>query len=337
MGTAAGGIRIVPAEHDHLAAAAELLAARQRRAVAVEPLLPAEFTEPAGARRVLDAAWAADARGAVALRGEDLVGVMLGTIGVDPVRGRVAWSRYGWHAIAEDLPDGGELYRDLYAAVSPAWVDGGHFEHLVVVPAADGAALAAFAALGFGHQQAHAVRETTADGSPVERPAGVEIRRAGPGDLDLVLTLAEVISRHQAGSPTYQPSLPEWRQSLADGYRETLELPEATTILALRDGRAVGLALLHAEAPDDTDALRPTADIYLEIAVTRPEERGAGIGLALTAEALRTAHELGARVCATDWRTSNLLSSRFWPRRGFRLVALRLARSVDPRIAWARA
>jgi hypothetical protein len=180
MGTAAGGIRIVPAEHDHLAAAAELLAARQRRAVAVEPLLPAEFTEPAGARRVLDAAWAADARGAVALRGEDLVGVMLGTIGVDPVRGRVAWSRYGWHAIAEDLPDGGELYRDLYAAVSPAWVDGGHFEHLVVVPAADGAALAAFAALGFGHQQAHAVRETDADDAPVERPAGVEIRRAGP-------------------------------------------------------------------------------------------------------------------------------------------------------------
>jgi hypothetical protein len=30
----------------------------------------------------------------------------------------------------------------------------------------------------------------------------------------------------------------------------------------------------------------------------------------------------------TDWRVTNLLASRFWPRRGFRASVLRLYRSI---------
>jgi hypothetical protein len=30
----------------------------------------------------------------------------------------------------------------------------------------------------------------------------------------------------------------------------------------------------------------------------------------------------------TDWRVTNLLASRFWPRRGFRTTFLRLYRSI---------
>jgi hypothetical protein len=37
----------------------------------------------------------------------------------------------------------------------------------------------------------------------------------------------------------------------------------------------------------------------------------------------------------TDWRSTNLLSSRFWPRQGFRPAAYRLVRRVDERITWA--
>jgi hypothetical protein len=35
------------------------------------------------------------------------------------------------------------------------------------------------------------------------------------------------------------------------------------------------------------------------------------------------------------WRSTNLLTARFWPRQGFRPVAYRLVRRVDQRIAWA--
>jgi hypothetical protein len=37
----------------------------------------------------------------------------------------------------------------------------------------------------------------------------------------------------------------------------------------------------------------------------------------------------------TDWRVTNLLSSRFWPRQGFRPVVYRLTRRIDARVAWA--
>jgi hypothetical protein len=50
---------------------------------------------------------------------------------------------------------------------------------------------------------------------------------------------------------------------------------------------------------------------------------------------LAQAARAGFRYCETDWRSANLLASRFWPRQGFRPVAYRLARRIDPRIAWA--
>ena len=62
--------------------------------------------------------------------------------------------------------------------------------------------------------------------------------------------------------------------------------------------------------------------------VTLPEVRGSGVGLALSAAALNWANERGYRSMTTDFRSVNLLSSRFWPKRGFRAQYLRLYRSV---------
>ena len=36
----------------------------------------------------------------------------------------------------------------------------------------------------------------------------------------------------------------------------------------------------------------------------------------------------GYETMVTDWRVTNLLASRFWPRRGFRASVLRLHRSI---------
>ena len=40
------------------------------------------------------------------------------------------------------------------------------------------------------------------------------------------------------------------------------------------------------------------------------------------------ARERGHEVMVTDWRVTNLLSSRFWPARGFRETFLRLYRHI---------
>lgn len=99
------------------------------------------------------------------------------------------------------------------------------------------------------------------------------------------------------------------------------DTPEAAALLAAR-----GRELLHL----------PTPYLYLSVAGTLPGFRGRGIGIALTQHALSAARADGWHVCETDWRSTNLLSSRFWPRRGFRPYLYRLSRLIDPRIAWAR-
>jgi ribosomal protein S18 acetylase RimI-like enzyme len=59
-----------------------------------------------------------------------------------------------------------------------------------------------------------------------------------------------------------------------------------------------------------------------------PEARGSGIGVALTEAVLARAREEGYACMITDWRVTNLLASRFWPRRGFRPMFFRLYRSI---------
>ena len=68
---------------------------------------------------------------------------------------------------------------------------------------------------------------------------------------------------------------------------------------------------------------------------TKEWARGRGIATALLRRGLAHARAAGYCHCLTDWRSPNLLASRFWPWRGFQPVAYRLARRVDPRIAWA--
>jgi GNAT superfamily N-acetyltransferase len=66
----------------------------------------------------------------------------------------------------------------------------------------------------------------------------------------------------------------------------------------------------------------------LSWAATRPDVRGSGAGLALMEATFAWAREHGYETMVTDWRVTNLLSSRFWPRRGFRETFLRLYRSI---------
>jgi GNAT superfamily N-acetyltransferase len=96
--------------------------------------------------------------------------------------------------------------------------------------------------------------------------------------------------------------------------------------VAEQDGRIVGHVLLYARPEGDLRV--PAANVDLAHAATLDDVRGTGVGLALTAFALDWARDHGFRSLTTDWRSVNLLSSRFWPRRGFRPQYLRLYRAV---------
>ena len=70
--------------------------------------------------------------------------------------------------------------------------------------------------------------------------------------------------------------------------------------------------------------IRPTS----RGAAVFPHARGLGAGRALGEAVITWAAQAGYDCVATDWRVTNLLSSRTWPRLGFAASFLRLHRLV---------
>ncbi len=87
-------------------------------------------------------------------------------------------------------------------------------------------------------------------------------------------------------------------------------------------GCSVELSSLH------TGITRPDSAAHLGFAAVLEDARGSGVGSALGATVLDWAHEAGYGVITTDWRATNLLSSRTWPKLGFRPTFYRLFRAV---------
>ena len=111
---------------------------------------------------------------------------------------------------------------------------------------------------------------------------------------------------------------------------EDLAKDEIGDLVAEQDGRIVGaFQIVPAELSSVHAGLaRPEGAALLSWAATRPDVRGSGTGVALTEAGFAWARERGYETMVTDWRVTNLLSSRFWPRRGFRESFLRLYRRI---------
>ncbi len=315
-------LEIRPFSDEFVPAAAELLAARHRSQRAAEPLLSARYEEPAAAADLVSELAAADgASGAVALRGERVVGYLVGAPRSEELWGANVWVDHAGHAVEEP-----EDLRDLYAAAAHVWVDEhGRPRHYPRVPATDAALLDAWYRLGFGQQHAYGIRAVP----DTEWPG--DVRLGTPDDVEAILDLDPLLTDHQQGSPVFLRG--GERQSRAELRAEVLEdlANEGVADLVVeRDGRIVGL--FHVVPVELSSAhagvARPDGAALLSWAATDPAVRGSGAGLALTQAAFAWARERGHETMVVDWRVTNLLASRFWPRRGFRTTFLRLYRHI---------
>jgi GNAT superfamily N-acetyltransferase len=313
------GIEIEPLEDGHLDAAAALLANRHARHRQAEPLLPEVSDFRAQLERDLDHELAG---GVVALRGDDLVAYVIGRVEDDSLLGdrRAIVDFAGCAATAGQ----GEVIRDLYSALAARWVAAGATRHLALIPASDEALMDPWLRLAFGVQFVWAVRQTEAM-KPVK--AGVKIRPGTPDDLELVAKLDRNLHEYQAGPPSFSgvpiASDEEFRVDWSDLWDDA---DTYTHFVAERNGLPVGHLVLYRRPTGDLRV--PDHNIDLSHAVTLPAARRSGVSLALTGHALTWAHENGFRSMTIDWRSVNLLSSRFWPRRGFRPTYYRLYRAL---------
>ena len=318
------GLALEPFADEHVEAAAALLAERHARHREAEPLLPAGYAHVDAARGAVEEAWSADgASGAVALRDGSLVGYLLGA-----PRPTTQWGPNVWVETAGHAAEDPELVRDLYAAAAGAWVEAGATRHWALVPASDTALVDAWFRLSFGQQHALGIREVPT--APTAVPERVSVRRAGPGDVDVVIEL-DILAEHQAGPPTFSDwNPPQNAAELRAEVEEELADERAVIVLAELEGRPVGIATA---APVEYSGMhqglaRPEKACILGYAATLPEVRGSGAGLAVTEGVYAWARERGYPTIVVDWRVTNLLSSRFWPGRGFRTTFLRLYRSI---------
>jgi GNAT superfamily N-acetyltransferase len=282
--------------------ATALLAERFAQQRAAEPLLP--DVDDFG-RHLPEA-------GQVATRGGDAVAYLAGA--VDEEAGIARWLFAG-HAAREP-----EALRDLFAAQADEF---GVSRFMVTVPATDPGLVDAWFRLAFGCQAVWAVRQ-------VEPASAIDfggvIRPATADDTEALADFEELLQQHQTRTPSFSDFAPPDRDQIRKEIAEIWDDNMYTPFVAERDGLVIGTLGLYRRPEGDLRV--PASSIDLAFAATRDDARGSGAGLALTAFAFDWAHEHGFHSMTVDWRSVILLSSRFWPNRGFRPQYLRLYRAV---------
>ena len=263
--------------------------------------------------------------GAVALRDGKLVGFLLGTRRDDRTWGANVWIEAAGYATAEP-----EIVRDLYSIASQRWVDEGRTRHYALVPALDDQTGAWFR-LSFGAQQAHGITAVEARAWPPDT------RHADRDDLEAMIALAPLVSDHHEVAPVFSGIA--WDEEPDELYAvlaAEIANDQVGELVYERDGQIVAgfeLAPVEQVVGRTTDWRSPIAPRASPGQRADRMSAARAQALALMEAALAWEREQGYTTMVTDWRETNLSSSRFWPARGFRRSFLRLPRSIP----WLRA
>jgi GNAT superfamily N-acetyltransferase len=317
-------IVVRPFEAADLPAAGRLLAERHARHRLTHPLLPADYEDAKLALVEVTAVWETEcASGSVAVDGSEVTGYLLGAPKPSAVWGPNIWIEAAGHAVRDP-----ETIRDLYGAAATQWVAESRTAHYVLVPS-DAELVDAWFRLSFGSQHAHAIRSVPT--SPLSSHPGLTVRRAERGDIGVLAELDLALPRHQALSPVFSAAgVPTVEEALAD-WEESFDDKDYATFVAECDGKVIGAAIgLSLEKSSAHSGLsRPDNAGFLGFAAVLPESRGHGAGRALGETVLQWSADTGYDSVVTDWRVTNLLSSRTWPKLGFEQTFHRLHRLIS--------
>src|SRR5580704_6761949 len=299
------GAHVRPFQAGDVPVAGALLAARHRAHRLSCPLLSPSYENDQAAAAQVGAAFALPgASGAVAVQGDDVAGFVLGAPKDSPVWGANVW------------------------VDAARWAQESRSAHYVLVPASDADLLRAWYRLGFGQQQAHAVRPLSAE--PPAATRKIVVRRAQRGDLPALARLEVELPRQHGLAPVFSANpVPSYEECLA-GWEEDFDDPAYTTFVAELEGTVVGSSIgcPLGTAGGHPPLTRPDNAGFLAFAAVFPHARGFGAGRALGEAVIAWAAQAGYDCVVTDWRVTNLLSSRTWPRLGFKESFLRLHRVI---------
>ena len=328
-------IEFLPFTKEMIPDAGRLLAQRHGCNRESLPLLPVRFKQDDVAITAVETLWQEkQTKGFAAYREGKMIAYLFGLTTTNP------WGRAGYVYLPGYALSNGEspaMLQDLYTLLGDLWVKRGCFDHYLYISAADLEIIEALFNIGFGKERVDALLDLrTVEIPEVEDPAGIVIRQAGSGDNAHLGSLSDVIFRALANAPYWHPTVPEDWDELYEGWSELPDEKDWTIWLALENENALGTLGFRPEEETDTQMLASPNTTYLSVAATKPQARGRGISTVLTWYGLQQARQEGYELCYTNWISPNLLASRFWPRFGFTDAAYRLAKKINPMIAWTR-
>jgi ribosomal protein S18 acetylase RimI-like enzyme len=317
-------LEVRPFGESDLPVAGVLLAERHRAHRAAEPLLSPRFEDPSVAEAAVRMAWESDrASGAVGSRDGHVIGYLLG----GPKPG-TAWGPNVWSEAAGQATSDPASMRDIFAMAATRWVEEGWTAQFVIVPAHDKALVDAWFRLGFGLQHIHGIRGLPT--VPATVATGLTIRQPTRADLSVMARIDLELPRHQLLAPTFSALEPPSLEEFLTEQEENFGDPDFPTFVAERGGQVIGYAVgcaLDQSSAHSGPAAHDRAS-FLAFAAVLPEARRLGAGRALGEAVLSWSAEAGFDCVVTDWRATNLLSSRTWTRLGFRESFLRLHRLI---------
>ncbi|WP_228551145.1 GNAT family N-acetyltransferase [Sporosarcina cascadiensis] len=326
-------IRFVQFEDQYISQMASLLAARHQDERQRFPFLQERFEEQEKAEERLREEMAKPYTGGlVTLRDEKVIGYLLYEYRQDATRGRMVYIGYPSFVIHED--EHPRLARLMYTEAGAEWVRNGYLEHVVDVPVGNDELIFELLEQSFHFEQRFAA-------------LSLESYRAQPGENSLV-AMKELVSEEQSllekmasWNSMHQAKAPAWKpitQEALDQERSVLKSYEgkegSRSWVAEQDGVPVAFHL-YTPADDRHAMTTPGNAAALIQAATNIDMRGQGIGKSIANHSFTQMKKAGYEYIMTDWYTANHLASYFWPKLGFRCYLIRMARTVDARIAWA--
>jgi len=298
--------------------AGELAAQVAQRWRAIDPLLPARMRPDPGCGAELAIAGAAAELAAVGTC-EHWTGA------ADSLD--LSWGasrRYQLTVQAADLDDPGPVDRLLSAWSEHLDGIGGAGDPdssaVVTWPSRDVGGVKALLAHGLAPYAVIAARATASPRSahPMTN-SGVQIRRAGPSDIDEVVRLGLEVIRFDAlvSGVTERPGTADALRQEAAAF-----LAQAQPWIWLAEDRGDAIGVLIAERPEAADWIAPLVGpapvAYLQLMGVSPGLRGRGVGAAMAAHFHREVEAAGVAVTTLHYAQVNPLSGPFWSRQGYR-------------------
>lgn len=312
-------LQLASLQEEHLEDAAALVAGRYKVLREKVPLLPFRYEEVetiVGMLRDLGE----ESSGVVAMRGKRLVGFLAGVVLPEFLGKRSVYSPE-W-ANGAELGESRRIYEEMYRHLAAHWVADGCFTHVVSMLGHDRAGIEGWQWLGFGLAAVDGVREPKLVAGVT---AEVEVRQASIEHAGEVAPLLEGLAQHLVTAPTF------WIHEQEEP-EAWLAKPGHGLWLAYEAGEAVGCMGLEAGYRGGCEVLQDEQTVSVELAFTREEARGRGIGTALLNRALTWAQVEGYKRCAVDFESMNILAARFWLR-WFEPVCYSLIRCIDERVS----